>query len=248
MTDTKTPRPTAAHSTAPPPAAHAGGPHPISHSPPTHAVPSAARATSPHPREEEGESRSQPSGPGWFARHAALAPWANALGGLLMVIAAWTLATADQRSARSLDYADRVAKAEILTVSIKRDLVILKESFDRVEEIQRSLTIKPERLFDLSLNVPPGLASDRGELYLLGRERGVVVRRVLNDAERVEKLIRFMKEDARGYAEFHAKRGVSEDNGAGTAAFFNDREFETAVRALAESLGQALKLTEHDPM
>jgi len=247
MTDTKTPRPTAAHSpTSPPAAAHAGGPP--SHSPPTHAVPPATRPGAPHTGDGDGEvERRTPSGPGWFARHAALAPWANALGGLLMVFAAWTLAGAEQRSARSLDTADRVAKAEILTVAIKRDLAILKDSFDQVDEIQRSLTIKPERLFDLSLNVPPGLAGDRGDLYLLGRERGVAVRRVLNDAERVEKLIRFMKEDARGYAEFHAKRGVSGDNGAGTAAFFNDREFETAVRALAESLTQALKMTEHDP-
>lgn len=244
MTDGKTQHP------VPPASAHAGGPRPPQ--PPTHSPPTHAASRSPHSvpsagHEDGGEERIRPSGPGWFARHAALAPWAHVLGGALMVLAAWALGSIDGRTARSLAEADRVAKADIMTVSVKRDLGILKDSFDHVEEIQRSLTIKPERLFDLSLNVPPGLAGDRDNLYLLGRERGVAIRRVLNDAERVEKLIRFMKEDARGYAEFHAKRGVPDETGAGTAAFFNDREFETAVRALGESLGAALKLTERDP-
>lgn len=243
MTDAKPPPP---HAHAPPPAAHAGGPRPpISHSPPTHAAPP------PHVHETRDLGSSEdripkPTGPGWLARHTEYAPWAHALAGLLMVVAAWMIGSSDERAARAVAAADRAARAEILTIAIKRDLNILKDSFDRVDEIQRSLTIKPERLFDLSINVPPGLAGDRDSLYLLGRDRGVAIRRVLNDAERVEKLIRNLKEDARGYAEFHAKRGMPEDTGAGTAAFFNDREFETAVRALSESLAQARKLTESD--
>lgn len=234
MPDLKTPH----HQHFQPPAGAAHAP------PATHGAPTHPPILAPHPHSEKDDDEkkaSAPKGPSWLSRHAELAPWAQALGVILAVIIAFVIGSFNEWSERDRVAEERSAQGEILAYAVRYELTELKASFDQLSEAHQALTTAPDRLLGLTLYVPPELLANRDRLYLLGHAEGLSVQKALSDARRVAFLLDFIRKDARSYAEYYAKQGT-DNSGAGTALYFNAKQFEDAIFALSSSLSNAMKM------
>jgi hypothetical protein len=225
------------------PKAHSpGGARPPATRPGEHAHPVPPHLP-PHPPPPEPVVRPPPREPGWFAtHHQALAPWAQAIGSALAILAAFVIGGIEQHSARVATDEERALQGEILSYAVRYELLSLKKSFDPVVEAQQAQTTSPEKVLALSLYIPPELAAARDRLYLLGRDEGLAVQKALSDAQRVAFLLDFVRKDANAYADFYAKRGIADNSGAGTAVYFNAKALDAAVYALNTSLTAAIKV------
>jgi hypothetical protein len=215
----------------PPPGGHPaphGPAHPGSPRPPATTLP-------PSHREEEHERPPKRRGGLDLAR---LSPWLQGVGGALALLAAFVAGGVWNRPAEE----ERRVEAEVLIAGLRYDLAALKASFDRIADAQTSVLSDPERLLGAVFIVPPDLAAARVRFHVLGREGGIALQRTLADAERVEALLDFIRKDARAYADYYAKRGFADNSGAGTAFYFNARDFDAAMQSLSANLATALRL------
>lgn len=222
-------------STHPPQMAH----HPAPGMPPK---PPATMPPRPHVQEAEHETPPPPRPSGWIGRNSvALAAWAQAIGGVLAIVAAFMIGGSRDRAETAAAEADRQAQKDILAYAVRYELRSLKASFDQILDAQRSQNAAPDRILSAALYIPPELAASRDRLHLLGRAEGLAVQKALSDAQRLVFLLDLIRKDAKGYADYYARRGLADQSGAGTAVYFNGRDFDDAVFALSGSLDAAFR-------
>lgn len=213
----------------PPETAHA---HPA---PPPHPVPK-------RPVDSESETPAANAASDRAIRNLVRAAWVQAIGGVLALVAAFVIGGLSERSARAVAEEQRRIEGDILAVGLRADLDLLKASFDRLDDAQQGVLSNPDRLLGVVFDVPGDLAATRDRFHLLGRDTGLAVQKTLNDAQRVARLLEFIRKDARAYADYYSKRGIADNSGAGTAFYFNAREFDTAVQSLNGNLNTARRL------
>lgn len=204
-------------------------------------------APSPHPapkRSLDGEGEAPPTTTtsDRAVRSLVRAAWLQAVGGVLALIAAFVIGGISERSARAVAEEERHIEGDILAVGLRADLDLLKATFDRLDDAQQGMLSNPDRLLGVVFDVPADLIAARDRFHLLGRDAGLAVQKTLNDAQRVARLLEFIRKDARAYADYYSKRGIADNSGAGTAFYFNAKEFDTAVQSLNGNLNTARRL------